>query len=137
MDLVGLSLSYLGYKRSFMDFFEKWTTFIVVYYSQTIFFCTGALFSWTILSYLVPMSGQKVAVFLGFVCILYSKRSVMSLCPKLFESLTYFLIQIKIRRMKLLIIIKWISLFTNRTLYISIKLYQIQVLCICEPKYIK
>ena len=65
-----LSLSYLGYKRSFMDFFEKWTTFIVVYYSQT-FFCKGALFSWTILSYLVPMSGQKVAVFLGFVCILY------------------------------------------------------------------
>ena len=88
MDLVGLS-SYLGYKRSFMDFFEKWTTFIVVYYSQT-FFCKGALFSWTILSYLVPMSGHRVAVFLGFVCILYSKRSVMSLCPKLFESLHTF-----------------------------------------------
>ena len=87
MTLYGFSgLSLLSYKRSFMDFFEKWTTFIVVYYSQT-FFCKGA---WTILSYLVPMSGHRVAVFLGFVCILYSKRSVMSLCPKLFESLHTF-----------------------------------------------
>ena len=44
---------------------------------------------------------------------------------KTFWITAYFLIQIKIRRMKLLIIIKWISLFTNRTfwkyLYSSIK----------------
>ena len=40
------------------------------------------------------------------------------------------IIQIKIRRMKLLIIIKWISLFTNRT----IQLYQIQVLCISSKQ---
>ena len=71
-----------------MDFFEKWTTFIVVYYSQTFFFCKGALFSWTILSYLVPMSGHRVAVFLGFVCILYFVFKKISFMSKNFESLT-------------------------------------------------